>query len=163
MQSLCRLLRYLAMSLDFSHRSFFFPCARDSIRLVQKTSEMESCPHSALMLWLRHEVIFVPQQFLMCVCVCELTFLVFASPGRWGKIPPSAKTLQPQFQQLPGRLRPLHPVPLTPELQSTRYQPQRGATHCLYQNRLSCKNLWPCKRNLWQDLQIISGLTFTFC
>lgn len=53
-----------------------------------------------------------------------LTFCVSVPPGRWGKVTPSAETLQPKLQQLPGWLRTLHPVPLPPELQSTRYQLQ---------------------------------------
>lgn len=56
----------------------------------------------------------------MCSCV---------HPGRWGEVTPSAEALQPQLQQLPGRLRTLHTVPFSPELQPTRYEPHTRMTH----------------------------------
>lgn len=155
MQSFCRLLHYLDTSLQFSPRSFFFFFP---LRKRLDPSHLENITDGVVPTF--RSGALTETWGHMCSsavsCACGLTFLVFAPPGRWGKIPPSAETLQPQLQQLPGRLRALHPVTLPPELQSTRYQPQIGAAHCLNRSKLSCENFWPCEPNLLPDLQIMS-------
>lgn len=122
----------LPLTSDLSwHEPYISPdllCATWLIRLMKNISEMESCPHSCVILWIGSEVMFVSQQNV-------LTFVllyVFVRPGRWGEVAPSAEALQPQLQQLPGGLRTLHPVPFPPELQPTRYQPHTHTWHAAH-------------------------------